>query len=162
MFLHHVLAQCFFDLFRFHSPLTSIAAFPFTLLWKYGRCDNNHSTLNVYWCTTVFGIDFIHSMLSVMQQIGYDLSVLFDYRLSFAKCFFHFISTSAIWKVERRWGFSLAEGYTTNEWRGFNCLHKYVCCCLKNCEHLFGWMPWLFCKWLRSFEWGKNWFLYLK
>jgi len=32
------------NLFWFRSPLSSIAAFPFTFLWMYGWCGNNHST----------------------------------------------------------------------------------------------------------------------
>jgi len=38
----------------------------------------------------------IHSMLSAMQQMGYDLQLWYDYRLSFAIFFFRLISPSAI------------------------------------------------------------------
>jgi len=48
---------------------------------------------------------FIHKMLPSMQQTGYDLQICCDYRLSFAKCFFRFISTCAVWKEQRRKGF---------------------------------------------------------
>jgi len=39
---------------------------------------------------------FIHRMFAAMQQIGYNLQIWFDYRLSFAISFFFSISTSAI------------------------------------------------------------------
>jgi len=56
-----------------------------------------------------------HSVLSAMQQIGYDLQTWLDYRLSVAKCFFRFISTCATLKEEKRRGFLLAE--SSYDWR---------------------------------------------
>ena len=40
------------NFFRFRSPLPSIAALPFTLLWMHGWCDDNHSTSKVH-CTII-------------------------------------------------------------------------------------------------------------
>jgi len=70
---------------------------------------------------------FINSVLSAMQQIGYDLQMWFA--CSFAKCIF-VSSAHALFLV-------LAESITTDKWREFYCLHKYSCCYLKNCEDLF-------------------------
>jgi len=67
-----------------------------------------------------------------------------------------------MWKEERRRGFLLAESFTTDEWRKFCCLHRYSCCCLKNCGDLFWSTPRLFCQWLRSFQRGKYRLLHLK
>ena len=53
---------------------------------------------------------FDHSMLSVMQQISYNLQIWFHYRLSFTN-FFRLICTCAMWKDERRRSFSLAVVY---------------------------------------------------
>jgi len=43
---------------------------------------------------------FIHSMLSVMQQIGCGLQICFDYRLNFDECFL--VSSSAHALFEER------------------------------------------------------------
>jgi len=59
-----------------------------------------------------------------------------DYRLSFAKYFFRFINTSAVWKAERRSFFLRAESFITDEWVEFYCLHKYSCCFLKKLRGL--------------------------
>jgi len=59
-------------------------------------------------------------------------------------------------KREGRRDSSLAESFTTDEWREFYCLHNYSCCCFKNWWELFWWRPCLFCKRLRSFEGDKN------
>ena len=48
-------------------------------------------------------IVIIHSMLSAMQQIGYDLQIRFDNTLSFAKCFL-FVGSPAHALSEKRKG----------------------------------------------------------
>jgi len=145
------------NLFRFRSPLPSIAAFPFTLLQFlrcfrdairvprirenhhigslesenigslyseksvhtgfltlkkilgptvniYGRCDNNHSTLDIR-ChqTAVFSLLLIHSMFSATHQIGYHLQTWFE--TSSAHKFF--FATSAYGLLEK----SKVEGF---------------------------------------------------
>jgi len=75
-----------------HSP---------SLLRMYGRYDNIHSH-QVSIVRSRYLLCFIHSMLSAMQQIGYDFQICYDYRLNFAECCLPFISTCAIWKEEKR------------------------------------------------------------
>jgi len=55
------------NLFRFRSHLQSIAAFPFTWLWLYGRCDIVQHL--VFVVRPRYFLYFIHCMLSAMQQI---------------------------------------------------------------------------------------------
>jgi len=87
---------------------------------------------------------FIHSMLSVMQQIDYDLQIRFDDRPSFAICFFFYISTSVITK-----GFLPAVIY--DWWTERILLFPQICVLLLD-EFwvLCWWMPCLFRKLIRS------------
>ena len=76
------------NVFLFRSPLPSIAAFPFILLWMHGRFDNNYGTWNVHCIMRQrYVLYFIHSRLTSKQQIGYDLQTWFDCRFNSAKCF---------------------------------------------------------------------------
>jgi len=57
----------FLNLLPFRSPLPSIAAFPFTLLWMYGRYENNHSHRIVIVRTLYFGTTNLCFLLSSIR-----------------------------------------------------------------------------------------------
>jgi len=67
----------------------------------HGRCDNNHNTSIVLPYTAVFALLYPqHAFRHAANWLGSSNVVWF--RLSFAKCFFRFMSTSAIRKEERK------------------------------------------------------------
>ena len=126
------------NLFRFHSPLTSIAAFPFTVLRMHDRCDNKHGTSNVACiisqqyllylstacflsCSKVVAI-FKNGLIrlqtrpvtrgtSPIEKPGVPGWLGAGYRLSFANMFFH----QHMRNVKKRSFFS--QSFTSDNWR---------------------------------------------
>ena len=87
------------NLFRFRSHLQSIAAFPFTWLWLYGRCDIVQHL--VFVVRPRYFLYFIHCMLSALQQILLQSSK-YDLDTDSASQYFLSVNTNAILKEERR------------------------------------------------------------
>ena len=86
------------NLLRFRSPLPSIAAFPFALLWMHGRRDSNHSTSNVHCYTTLFALLYQQRAFRHATNWLRSSNVVC---LQFRKMFFRFISTCTIFSASR-------------------------------------------------------------
>jgi len=109
------------NLFRFRSLLPSIAAFPFSLLWMCGRCDNNHNI--VARMLIVRPRYLIYSQHAFRRAANWlRSSNLVWLQTQLRKMFFCLISTRAIWTKERRSSL-VEESFATDEWREFYCLH---------------------------------------
>jgi len=125
------------NLLRFHSPLSWIAAFPFTLVWMFDRCDNHHNTSSVHCWTTVFALPYSqHPFRHAVNWMRSSTLVWLQTQLR-KMFFFCLINTCPLWKEERRRGFLLADPFTIDEWREFYCLHEDSCCCLKKLRGLW-------------------------
>ena len=146
------------NLFRFHSPLPSIAAFSFTLLWIYDWCDNNHNTSS---CSLLD-----HSICCTLSTACFPpcnkLATIFKYGLitdsASQNVFFRYISSCAIWRGNK----GIFTSRVIYGWwmEGISLFAEIFVLLL---EKLRGVLitPRLVCKWLQH-GMNQNWFLYLK
>ena len=115
------------NLFRFRSHLQSIAAFPFTWLWLYGRCDIVQHL--VFVVRPRYFLYFIHCMLSALQQILLQSS---KYDLDTDSASQYFVCQHK--RYFKRGKKSLFTSQSRLRLNGEFCsLHKYSCCWLKDC-----------------------------